>query len=160
MRDQLLRPSLADTPASGGLYSLHWMLLPTFFLGPFPVIVFSAFNSWRLKRPLDAIAYVLALLGMAALFYALSLRPAPEWVRQFGELIGSERPEGTLSRMYALLLWSLFYLMHRPQHRSSSMLGNAPPAWRVGIFSCVLGLVLSYGLGALLTQIHMASVAA
>lgn len=157
MRELLLRPSLTDTPATVGLYSFQWILLPAFFLGPLPVIVYSAFNSYRLKRRLDGVTYLLATACFAGLLHWVTIRPEPEAVRLFAEVTGSNSPMYTLTRIYALMLWAVFYLMHRPQHRAGSMLGDLPSPWRACLLACVLGIAVTWALGEAIDYVRFTS---
>lgn len=144
MSQHLLRPSLQDDRPVIGLYSPTWSLLPGFFLGPFPVILYSAINSYRLRRPLDAIIYLLAIAGAIGLMAAAITQPVPEAVQWFKEATGRRDVAYTMLRVYALLLWGVFYLMHRPQHRSSNMMATLPSAWIPCLAASVLGLALHY----------------
>jgi hypothetical protein len=144
MREDLLRPSLSAAPPAVGLYSVSWSLLPCFFLGPYPVILYSALNSWRLKRPWDAIMYLLAIAGVFGVMFVTNVDPLPDAVQRFKELSGTGNVSFTMLRVYAVLLWGGFYFMHRAQHRSSNMLLQAPSAWKACLVACLLSVPLIY----------------
>ncbi len=145
MREDLLRPSLSNAPPAVGLYSITWSVLPGFFLGPFPVILYSALNSYRLRRWVDVPLYLLAIAGVIGVMIATTTTPLPEAVQWFAEATGVRQPMYTMLRVYAVLLWSGFYLLHRQQHRSSSMLTDLPSAWLACLVCTVLGLGMTYG---------------
>ena len=147
MREDLLRPSLRAAPPVVGLYSMSWSLLPCFFLGPYPVILYSALNSWRLRRPLDAFLYLLAIVGVFGVMFVTHVDPLPDAVQRFKELSGTGNVAFTMLRVYAVLLWGGFYLMHRAQHRSSNMLLTSPSAWKACLLACLLSVPLIYATG-------------
>jgi hypothetical protein len=145
MREDLLRPSLTNAPPAVGLYSIGWSLLPGFFLGPFPVILYSALNSYRLRRWLDSLIYLLAIAGAVGVLIATTMDPLPAAVQWFQEATGSRQPMYTMLRVYAVMLWGGFYLLHRQQYRSSNMLTDLPSAWIPCLVCTVLGLGMTYG---------------
>jgi hypothetical protein len=145
MREDLLRPSLTNAPPVVGLYSIVWSLLPGFFLGPLPVILYSALNSYRLRRWMDVPVYLLAFAGVIGVLIATSMNPPPETVQWFAQATGVRQPMYTMMRVYAVVLWGGFYLLHRKQHRSSSMLTDLPPAWIACLVSTIVGVGITYG---------------
>ena len=154
MREQLLSPSLSDTPARAiGLYSPRSSFLLAFFGGPMALVLYSALNSARLKRPLDAIAYIAATLGVAALVYAAQTGAMPDAVKWISQQIGGAGSMRGLSRLYALLLWTCFYLMHRKQHRSVTMFGEAPSPWKAAIACFALGVGITFALSYLMAAL-------
>ncbi len=146
MRENLLRPSLTDTPPSVALYPSYWSLLPGVFLGPLPVILYSAVNSYKLRRAGDVLVYAVAFAGMLVLMYLTMLRPSPQAFVWLQEITGFRNLfQGTL-RMYAVALWAAFYWMHRQQHRSGGMMLDVPSGWIPCIASAVVGGALTFGL--------------
>ncbi len=145
MREDLLRPSLTNAAPAAGLYPIIWSLLPGFFFGPYPVIVYSALNSYRLRRWIDVPIYLLAIAGVIGVMIATTLTPLPEAVQWFAQATGVRQPMYTMLRVYAVLLWSGFYLLHRQQHRSSGLLTDRPSAWLACLVCTVLGVGMAYG---------------
>lgn len=141
MQEHLLRPSLAgaDQPAPR-LYSTQSSFLVAFIGGPAAIVLYSALNSWRLRRPVDTVAYIVTLaLVVALMLDGDSGGPVfSAFVGYFGT--GSER---YLWRLLSLAAFGAFYLMHRKQHRSAQLFGDKPPSpWIAGI-ACIAG---GYGL--------------
>jgi hypothetical protein len=149
MREHLLSPSLSDTRPTVRLYSPRSSFLLGFFMGPLPLVLYSALNSVRLKRPLDALAYVLATALSAALIYASFMQPQPEALAWFNAQIGEESMR-TVSRILAIVLWGSFYLMHRKEHRTAELFGESPSPWIPAIACAALGFALTVGLAYLL----------
>lgn len=150
MRDDLLTPSLSNTARTVGLYSLRSSLLLGFFGGPLPLVLYWSLNSCRLKRPLDAIAYLLAIAGFAALVYAYYSGATPEFAQWTRRYLGGAGTLRTVLQAYAMTLWAGFYLMHRKQYRSMGLFGVAPPSPWIALVACfVLGVALTFGIVAL-----------
>ncbi|MES2318911.1 MAG: hypothetical protein V4631_15635 [Pseudomonadota bacterium] len=133
------------------MYSLRSSLLLGFFAGPLPLVLYWSLNSYRLKRPLDAIAYLLAIAGFAALVYAYYSGATPEFAQWTQRHLGGAGTMRTVLQAYAVALWAGFYLMHRKQYRSMGLFGVASPSPWIALLACViLGVALTYGLIALL----------
>ncbi|MFB9243593.1 hypothetical protein IV454_28330 [Massilia antarctica] len=141
MRESLLTPSLSPSRAPAAiLYSAQSGFLLAFFGGPFAIILYSALNSWKLRRPLDALAYLPALALSTAFFVAIQAGYAP--LISVIDAIGAGG-ERILSRALAMALFGVVYLMHRKQHRSAVLFGAKPPAPWIPAIACG---VLGYGM--------------
>ncbi|HEX8612624.1 MAG TPA: hypothetical protein VF800_15160 [Telluria sp.] len=144
MRESLLTPSLSPSAApAANLYSVQSGFLVAFFGGPFAIILYSALNSWKLKRPLEALAYLGALALSAAFLIAVTTgNLSLAWLAR---LIGNSAGE-VAWRALSMTLFCLFYLMHSKQHRSAALFGaKTPSPWIPGIACAVLahGLTLA-----------------
>jgi hypothetical protein len=148
MHESLLTPSLSSRNAPAAtLYSVRSSFLLAFFGGPLAIILYSALNSVRLRRPLDALAYLAALALVAGLYIALLERAAP--LLALGRLIG-RNAFSVISTCMALLLMGAFYLMHRKQHRANQLFGaDAPSPW----IPAILCAAIAYGADYLLGQV-------
>ncbi|MDM5180622.1 hypothetical protein PO883_25910 [Massilia sp. DJPM01] len=141
MRESLLIPSLSPsrTPAAI-LYSTQSSFLLAFFAGPFAIILYSALNSWKLRRPMDALLYLPALALSTAFFVAVQTGYAP--LMTVADAIGAGG-ERILSRALAMALFGVVYLMHRKQYRSAVLFGAKPPAPWIPAIACG---ALAYGM--------------
>lgn len=152
MRESLLSPSLsaAARAPSTALYSVQSGFLVAFFGGGFGIILYSALNSWKLRRPLDALAYVAAAALLTALMAAAVAGWAP-LVSLFTMLgAGSAR---YFLRALSLLLFGAFYLLHRKQHRSATLFGIASLSpWIPAIVCIALGYGINMALFDLLQK--------
>lgn len=150
MRQSLLTPSLSSkTAPSTALYSVQSAFLVAFFGGAFAIILYSAFNSWKLRRPLDGVAYAAAAALTVLLNYAIATGWAP--LTNLFATLGEGSPR-YLVRAVSLLLFGAFYLLHRKQHRSASLFGIAPLSpWIPAIGCLVAGYGINYALFQLLT---------
>lgn len=152
MHEHLLKPSLSGSaPAQAiSLYSTQSSFLVAFLGGPAAIVLYSTLNSWRLRRPLDALAY-LATLALMVLLMIDEAHGGPvfTWfLGYFGN--GSER---YVWRLLSLAAFGVFYLMHRKQHRSTLLFGaKAPSPWIPAIACMVGGYAVSYGLLAILQE--------
>lgn len=141
MRESLLTPSLSPSAApAANLYSTQSAFVLAFFGGPIAVILYSALNSWKLRRPLDALLYAAGLLAAGA--YIVGWRTGYAPLVRLIDTIGDRGPEA-LWRALALALCSLVYLMHRKQHRSAALFSTKPPSPWIPAIACA---VLGYGL--------------
>lgn len=152
MRDSLLTPSLSPHQQSARLYSTSSSFWVAFWGGPLAAILYSALNSYRLRRPLDALAYLAALALFGATLYLLvsgARQPAMLWLTDF---LGAPRTTGrVLLHSCALLCWSGFYLMHREQHRSMALFADqAPNPWLPGLACAATGYFANAPLARLL----------
>lgn len=154
MYEHLLKPSLSgNAPVQAkSLYSTQSSFLVAFIGGPAAIVLYSALNSWRLRRPIDALAY-LATLAIIVLLMIDDQQGGPvfSWfLGYFGQ--GSQR---YLWRLLSLAAFGVFYLMHRKQHRSTRLFGaKAPSPWIPAIACMVLGYAITVGL---LTAVRMAA---
>lgn len=146
MTDHLLRPSLTKAHAVAPLYSPRSSFLLGFFLGPLPLILYSALNSIRLRRTADLFAYALALAAFMGLVYASFMDPLPQPLAWINGLFGESTSMRGAARVLAILLWCGFYLMHRKEHRATDLLGDRPSPWRAAIACAVLGSALVFGI--------------
>lgn len=150
MTEHLLRPSLTKSRTTAALYSPQSSFLLGFFMGPLPLILYSALNSIRLKRVSDTAAYVIALAAFAALIYSSFMDPRPAALVWINAQLGQASSMRGASRILAVVLWVCFYLMHRKEHRSVELLGARPSPWIAAIGCAVAGTALVYGIYFLL----------
>jgi hypothetical protein len=149
MTEHLLRPSLANTDPAAALYSPRSSFLLGFFMGPLPLILYSALNSIRLKRAADMVAYAIALAAFIALTYASFMEPRPAALVWINAQLGEGTSMRGASRILAVVLWGCFYLMHRKEHRSVDLFGERPSPWMAALGCAVAGSALLYGIGFL-----------
>jgi len=122
-----------------------------FLGGPFAILLFSALNSRRLGRlGRDAWAYVLAATITSGLVLWLAGHAAaqttPEALAYLGE---GRRGVRAAARLFAIVLFGAFYLLHRRYHRAARLRGeDAPSPWLPGIAVSILGAVLATALVA------------
>ena len=150
MRQSLLTPSLSSkTAPSTALYSVQSSFLVAFFGGAFAIILYSALNSWKLRRPLDGMAYIAAAALIVALNYAV-VSAWPPLMTLFATL-GEGSPRYVV-RAVTLLLFGVFYLLHRKQHRSATLFAVEPLSpWIPAIACMVIGYGINYAINHLLT---------
>lgn len=141
MRESLLTPSLTPSAAPAAqLYSVQSGFLVAFFGGPLAIILYSALNSWKLRRPLEALAYLAALVLCVGVLVAIVTGLLPlGWL---ADIIGNSAAE-VLWRALSIALFGAFYLMHRKQHRSAALFGAKPPSPWIPAIACA---VLAYGM--------------
>ncbi len=136
MLDSLLTPSLSSTQANKQIHSPGSSFFVAFLGGPCGIIAFSAINSYKLRRPWDAVVYLIAasaFFGLLFLIKHLSMASAMVWLQQqLGPSHGFY-----LMRCYALLLWALFYLMHLKMHRSAALFDDKPRIPWVSALACI-----------------------
>lgn len=149
MTEHLLRPSLASPRTAAALYSPRSSFLLGFFMGPLPLILYSALNSIRLKRAGDMAAYAIALAAFIALMYASFMDPRPAALVWINTQLGDRSSMRGASRILAVVLWGCFYLMHRKEHRSVDLLGARPSPWIAAIGCALAGTGLLYGISFL-----------
>lgn len=154
MQDSLLTPSLGTQSPSTRLYSSTASFWAAFWGGPLGVILFSALNSWRLRRPLDGLAYLAGLglyAGVLYLMIAGAALPGMVWLNDF---LGTRRGAASvLMHAGALLCWSGFYLLHRRQHRSMALFGaKAPKPWLPALGCMAIGYFANLPLARLLAR--------
>jgi len=145
MHEHLLQPSLSASAAPApALYSTQSSFLVAFLGGPVAIVLYSALNSWRLRRPVDIVAYLVTLALVVALMvdhdHGGPLFSA--FVDYFGA--GSDR---YLWRLLALGAFGAFYLLHRKQHRSTQLFGGKAPSPWIPAIAC---MVVGYGVTVLL----------
>ncbi|NHZ62409.1 hypothetical protein [Massilia genomosp. 1] len=141
MRESLLTPSLSPSAAPAAkLYSLQSSFVLAFFGGPFAIILYSALNSWKLRRPLDALVYLAGLALAVTYLAAMLTRYAP--LVSLIDVIGNSAGEA-LWRALALALTGIVYLLHRKQHRSAALFGATSPSPWIPAIACA---VLAYGM--------------
>ncbi|NHZ87863.1 hypothetical protein F2P45_02280 [Massilia sp. CCM 8733] len=141
MRESLLTPSLSPSAApAANLYSVQSSFVLAFFGGPFAIILYSALNSWKLRRPLDALLYVAGLALAVSYLVAFMTGYAP--LARLIDLIGGSAADA-LWRALALALMGIVYLMHRKQHRSAALFASTTPSPWIPAIACAL---LAYGM--------------
>lgn len=134
--EDLLRPTLGkQATGQPAIYSTTTGYLTAFVGGPFAAIAMAALNSWRLRRlAIDALPLLAATALSVAVFLLFT---HPELLGQTGVEFES-RTERLWSRLFALIVFSAFWLIHRRYYRGMELLGLTPPnAWAGGI-ACVL----------------------
>ncbi|SFU34937.1 hypothetical protein [Pseudoduganella namucuonensis] len=149
MTEHLLRPSLANTRTAAALYSPRSSFLLGFFMGPLPLILYSALNSIRLKRAVDMVAYAIALAVFSALVYTSFMDQRPAALVWINAQLGEGTSMRGAARILAIVLWGCFYLMHRKEHRSADLFGERPSPWIAAIGCAVAGSGLLYGISFL-----------
>jgi hypothetical protein len=154
MTEHLLRPSLGNTRTAAALYSPRSSFLLGFFMGPLPLILYSALNSIRLKRAGDMVAYAIALAAVGALIYASLMEPRPAALAWINAQLDEGSSMRGAARLLAIMLWGGFYLMHRKEHRSVELFGARPSPWIAAIGCAVAGTGLLYGIGFLFSTLH------
>ncbi len=125
MLDSLLTPSLSSTQANKQISSPGFSFFVAFLGGPCAIIAFSAINSYKLRRPFDAAAYLIAVTAFFGLLFLIKhplMATTTVWLQQ---QLGP-RHAFYLMRCYALLLWGLFYLMHLKTHRCAALFNDTP----------------------------------
>lgn len=148
MRELLLTPSLSEQGRAVGLYSLNTSLLLGFLGGPLPLVLYSALNSYRLKRTGEYLVYLLAVLGYVGLMSACILGTGIGVPQALYDFLGGSGGARVVSQVYAMLLWASFYLMHKRQHRSMSLFGVPAPSPWIALVAC---FALGFGLQWVLT---------
>lgn len=153
MRESLLTPSLSPSAAPAAtLYSTQSAFVLAFFGGPIAVVLYSALNSWKLRRPLDALLYLAGLAAACA--YIIGVRTGYAPLVRLVNVIGDSGREAVW-RALALALCSLVYLMHRKHHRSAALFGGKHPSpWIPAIACAALGYGLLRALNYYLGTVH------
>ncbi|QDG51997.1 hypothetical protein FIV42_14990 [Persicimonas caeni] len=146
VREDLLTPTLSAGHRPVRLYSPTALFYTSFFGGPVAAIAFSWLNSQELRRTKDDLRwYVLAALASVAwiggVVYAVDVAnmiPA--------DMLGSESRTGRyLIRGFGLVVWGGFYFMHRPMHRTNTMVGAEPlNPWKAAIGCIVAAMVVQW----------------
>jgi hypothetical protein len=149
MREHLLTPSLSDAaPPSASIYSANASIVMAFIGGVPAVILLSALNSYRLKRPMDALIYVAAFAGFFAYIHAVLNGQLPFPLDWLYHQIGRHG----VSNLAGMLLCGGFYFLHRKQHRTSNLFQSPPSPWIPGIACIVLGFVISTVMVAIIRE--------
>jgi hypothetical protein len=141
--DDLLQPSLNTADAQRkAIYSTTAGYLTAFIGGPFAAIAMAAINSGRLRRlARDAVPLAVAILLSIGL-YAFFARP--EHFAQAG-LEFTDRSARFGARLFALLLFGAFWLLHKRYYRGAELLGlEQPNPWVGGIACVVFGTLATY----------------
>ncbi len=135
--DDLLQPSLADTPhGTRKIYSTTVGYIAAFFGGPVAGAIIATVNSWRLGRMRSDWPLPLGTLVVVA----LALLPAP--LGLFEQLRGWLGEAGLCLawRVAGIAVFGISYLMHRNYHRGMAVMGVAAPSgWLLGILAIVAG---------------------
>ncbi len=138
--EHLLTPSLShDARPSVSIYSANTSVVVAFFGGTPGIILLSALNSYRLRRPMDALVYVAVLAAWAAMLHALYKGPAPEALAWLAQYVGKRG----VNNLFSMLLCGALYFLHRKQHRTTTMFQSPPSPWIAGIACIVLGYLIS-----------------
>lgn len=142
----LLSPTLEDANPPEPIYSVRAQFFTAFFGGPFAIIGLTALNAGLLGR-LKAeswrygVAAVVSLAVVAGLANAMVAEPPPPWITDlFGEQSSKVFRWG--SRAYALALWYVLYLQHRPFHKAAETMGLAPRTPWKAAGACIAAAVL------------------
>ena len=142
----LLEPTLESETSPTSIYSTQACFFVAFLGGPFAILLFSALNSRRLGRlARDAWIYVLGGIGVSIFVILMAQTVAagapPEALGWIGE---GRRGLSNASRLLALVLFGIVFLMHRPFHRAARLSGDDPPSpWLPGLAATVIGAALS-----------------
>lgn len=137
MRAHLLTPSLSAGAPPATLYSIRSSFLVAVFGGPLAILLYSALNSWRLRRAADIPVHLAGLALLAALLYAAIA--APHMLAGLAHLLGKDTMR-VLSSVLSLGLCGVFYLLHKKQHRSAALFDTkAPSPWIPAIACMVIG---------------------
>lgn len=141
MRDSLLTPSLTEHRQPSRLYSATSSFWVAFVGGPLAVILYAALNSYRLRRPLDAFAFVAALLAFGGMLYLVITFSERAVMLSLSDFLGSRNSTvRVLQHSCALLCWAGFYLLHRKQHRSMALFADqAPNPWLPALACTAIG---------------------
>lgn len=146
MREHLLTPSLSgNSRPSVSIYSTNASIVVGFCGGAPAVILLSALNSYRLKRPFDLLAYAAATVAWLSMVHASLHAPAIQPLDWLFRTIGVRNT----SSLLAILLCGGFYALHRTEHRASTMFQSPPKPWIPGI-ACIL---LSWGISTITVAI-------
>ena len=134
--DDLLRPSIEKTDtAHKAIYSTTTGYLTAFIGGPFAAIAMAAANSVRLGRLARDALPLAAAVALSVGLYAFLARP--EWFGQAG-LEFAARNARLGARVFALLLFGAFWLLHKRYYRGAELMGLEQPNPWVGGIACVL----------------------
>src|SRR5688572_15243311 len=141
--DDLLRPSIEKTDAAHkAIYSTTTGYLTAFIGGPFAAIAMAAINSGRLRRLARDALPLVAAIAVSVGLYAFLARP--EWFGQAG-LDLTDRNARLGARVFALLLFGAFWLLHKRYHRGAEIMGlEQPNPWVGGIACVVFGTLATY----------------
>lgn len=147
--DDLLRPSL-DNPdtVQNAIYSTTAGYLTAFIGGPFAAITMAGLNSWRLRRLARDALPIISATALSVTLYALFIRP--EW---FGQVDFDVTMQNARlgARVYALMLFGAFWLLHKRYYRAAGLMGLKSPSPWVGGVACVLvGTLATFLLARLL----------
>jgi hypothetical protein len=141
-RHDLLKPTLdSSAPAPIAPYSVQTMFLVAFFGGPLAALGITGLNSYRLRRFSRDLPWLatLAVIAMALSWFVLISStglPARDWI---SEVIGANGRR-LVSRLFALLLVGLGFVLHRREQRNADLLGiQRPNGWIGGTICLVAG---------------------
>lgn len=150
----LLNPTLSSETFYQPIYSQRALFFVAFFGGPLALLLLNALNSIKLNRlRRDFLPYLIALFLYVALLTVI-IWSAPEGVSAWKWIVAHRRENFLFKyapRIFALILWGGFALLHRPFHKAAQLLGDNPPSpWRaaLGCFAVaiVIDLALMFGL--------------
>lgn len=141
--DELLQPSLEKhDETQKPIYSATAGYLTAFVGGPFAAIAMASVNSWRLRRLAADAVPLLAVTAVCVGILIFLLHP--EWFGQ--ESMHFERKDTRIwSRVFGLVVFSAFWLLHRRYYRGMELMGQEPPnAWIGGIGCILAGTAVTY----------------
>lgn len=134
--DDLLRPSLEKADGTRkAIYSTTTGYLTAFIGGPFAAIAMAAVNSGRLRRLTRDALPLAAAIALSIGLYSFMARP--EWFGQAG-LEFADRNARLGARIFALLLFGAFWLLHKRYYRGAELMGLEQPNPWIGGIVCVL----------------------
>ncbi|KQQ32440.1 hypothetical protein ASF61_15535 [Duganella sp. Leaf126] len=118
--------------------------LVAFFGGPAAILLYSGFNSWRLRRLADLPVYALGAALVVGFVYALRFHPA--LFAGLYALLG-DATFRAVRTVLSLAICGTFYALHRKQHRSGAFFHDkAPSPWIPAIACIVAGYGIMIGL--------------
>lgn len=141
--EHLLRPSLdAEDARPVAIYSDTALFLTTFFGGAIALVCLALVNSRRLGRLGRDLPWgVLAVAATILLYVVLLKTPqGQELVAQHGK-----SAVRLAAQAFSLLLFGGVYLLHRPFHRSMTIMGvESPSPWKAALTCIAFGYCMSF----------------
>ena len=149
----LLKPSLDDTSSGKPIYSAQAAFFVAFFGGPFAVTIFTALNSKILGRfEKEKMIFVGIGLGLVCAYSYMiySLLLEYDVIGNLGEFLKSvrKRPEIRYGgRIAGVILWGVYYQMHKKYHRAMELFGTEPPSpWNAGLTAAAIDFAIGAGI--------------
>ncbi|MDH4226571.1 MAG: hypothetical protein OEV59_02285 [Deltaproteobacteria bacterium] len=158
--DDLLTPSIEKDSAGKPLYSARATFFVAFLIGPFGLLLFAALNSSTLGRLKKDARFYIALIALFTAAYAYALYVYGDFtsLKNLAASMRSDRLLHYVPRIGAVLLWALYYQMHKKHFRAMEMFGVKPRSpWAAVVLAIVVDLALK---GALLWGVWAAASAA
>lgn len=140
--EDLLQPVLSTVDNKIPIFSVRACFLTAFFGGPVAIILFSATNSYKLKRLKDDLIFY--LLGAVILsLYLYIILDVPEQADITNWMI-KQRKENLFykygGRVLALFFFFGYNYMHKHYHKALEIFAiPTPNPWKAAIICVVLG---------------------